>query len=175
MDHKIETPEKSGMQVEQIHHQGKAALLCNARRIATPVNNSLCCAAAGITTLCCSTSEALTPQEKLREAVNPDAKLITQERPPAQPVVGFKPSPNSDERTEYEKELPIPEGLQKCANRNTYIRTTGSSPSNTFTRKHYADRAKFTAKLWRARKRPILDSLRLSHISLAMNTRQERS
>ncbi len=86
---KIETPEKSGMQAEQIHHQGKAALLCNASRIAAPVNNSLCCAAAGITALCCSTTEALTPHEKLREAANPDATLIAQIRPPAQLVEGY--------------------------------------------------------------------------------------
>lgn len=86
---KIKTPEKSGMQAEQIHHQGQAALLCNASRIATPVNNSLCCAAAGITALCCSTTEALTPHEKLREAANPDATLIAQIRPPAQLVKGY--------------------------------------------------------------------------------------
>lgn len=87
--HKIETPEKSGMQAEQFHHQDKAALLCNASRIAAPVNNSLCCTAAGIIALCSSTTEALTPHEKLREAANPDATLIAQIRPPAQLVEGY--------------------------------------------------------------------------------------
>lgn len=86
---KIETPEESGMQAEQIRRQGEAALLCNASSIATPVNNSLCCAAAGITALYCSTTEALTPHEKLREAANPDAMLIAQIRPPAQLVEGY--------------------------------------------------------------------------------------
>ncbi len=86
---KIETQEESGMQTEQIRHQYTTALLCNASRIATPVNNSLCCAAAGITALCRSTTEALTPREKLREAANPDATLIAQIRPPAQLVEGY--------------------------------------------------------------------------------------
>ncbi|WOE81562.1 hypothetical protein RZO07_10145 [Pseudomonas protegens] len=87
--HKIETPEKSGMQAEQIHHQDKAALLCNASSIDTPVNNSICCAAAGITALRSSSTEALTPHQKLREAATPDATLIAQTRPPAQLVEGY--------------------------------------------------------------------------------------
>ncbi|MDK1394810.1 hypothetical protein [Pseudomonas protegens] len=94
---KIETPEESGMQAKQIHHQDKTVLLCNASSIATPVNNSLCCAAAGITALCCSTTEALIPHEKLREAATPNATLIAQIRPPAQLVEGYKPiSKNGD-------------------------------------------------------------------------------
>ncbi|WP_258009276.1 hypothetical protein [Pseudomonas protegens] len=86
---KIETPEESGAMPEQIRRQGESALLCNASSIATLVNNSLCCAAAGITALRSSSTEALTPHEKLREAANPDATLIAQIRPPAQLVEGY--------------------------------------------------------------------------------------
>lgn len=90
MDHrKVETPEESGMQAEQIRRQSEAALLCNASSIATPVNSSLCCAAAGITALRSSSTEALIPHQKLREAAAPDATLIAQTRPPAQLVEGY--------------------------------------------------------------------------------------
>lgn len=69
--------------------QAQAALLRNDGEIATPVKNSLCCAAAGITALSNSTTEGLIPHKKLREAAPPEATLNAQKRPPAQPVVGY--------------------------------------------------------------------------------------
>ena len=65
------------------------ALLRNANGIDTPVKNSLCCAAAGITTAFCATAWVLIPHIKLREAAHTDAPLNAQNRPPAQPVVGY--------------------------------------------------------------------------------------
>ena len=66
------------------------ALLRNARGIATPVKNSLCCAAAGITNAVRATAGVLIPHVKLREAAHVDATLNAQNRPPAQLVVGYK-------------------------------------------------------------------------------------
>ena len=65
------------------------ALLCNTCGIDTPVKNSLCCAAAGITKAFQATEEVLTSHEKLREAAHTDAPLNATNRPPAQPVVGY--------------------------------------------------------------------------------------
>ena len=78
------------MKHSQNNTQCQAALLCNKSGGDTPVKNSLCCVAAGITALSSSTTEVLTPHEKLREAATPDATLIAQDRPPAQPAMGYK-------------------------------------------------------------------------------------
>ena len=77
------------MKHSQNNTQCQAALLCDNSGVDTPVKNSLCCVAAGITALPSSTTEVLTPHEKLREAATPDATLIAQNRPPAQHVVGY--------------------------------------------------------------------------------------
>jgi hypothetical protein len=125
--------------------------------------NSLCCVAAGITAPSSSTTEALMPHEKLREAASPDATLSAQNGPLAQPVEGYKHPdfiPKSplevvvnevqiDERAEFEKEFPVPEGLQYCAQRGTYINVPGAKTSDWSAREHYAYRAGFTA--WKRR------------------------
>ena len=67
------------------------ALLRNASEIDTPVKNSLCCAAAGITKAFRATAGELIPHIKLREAALLDAPLNAQNRPLAQPVVGYTP------------------------------------------------------------------------------------
>ncbi|MGH8351578.1 MAG: hypothetical protein ACRES5_34270 [Pseudomonas sp.] len=77
------------MKHSQDNTQGQAALLCDDSSVDTPVNNSLCCAAAGIIAPTSATAEALIPHEKLRRAAHPDATLNAQERPLAQPVVGY--------------------------------------------------------------------------------------
>jgi hypothetical protein len=78
------------MKHSQDNTQSQAALLCDDSSVDTPVKNSLCCAAAGITALPSCTTDALTPHDKLREAATPNATLIAQDCPPAQPVVGYK-------------------------------------------------------------------------------------
>ena len=126
--------------------------------------NSLCCEAAGITAPLSSTAEALTPHEKLRGAAVTDAALIAQSRPPAQPAEGYKAPLNGqkmldqsaakaepiDERAEFEKEFPTPEGLEYCTQRGTYVRSLGASTSDSFAREHYAYRAGFAAWMRRA-------------------------
>ncbi|WP_206429343.1 hypothetical protein [Pseudomonas chlororaphis] len=156
------------MTIEQKNTQAMPALLCSAGGVNAQETKSLCCEAAGIIAPISATAEALIPHEKLREAASVDATLIAQERPPAQPVVGyvhasgdvnFIPNtseirrwelPEVDERAEYEKEFPVPEGLLYCADRDTYIRAAGSNPSDKFAREHYAYRAGFTAWMRRA-------------------------
>ncbi|AZC81153.1 hypothetical protein [Pseudomonas chlororaphis] len=138
------------MTIEQKNTQAMPALLCSAGGVDAQETKSLCCEAAGIIDPVCATAEALIPHEKLREAASVDAPLIAQERPPAQPVMGCKPLSQLDERAEYEKEFPVPEGLQYCANRDTYIRAAGSSPTDKFAREHYAYRAGFAAWMRRA-------------------------
>ncbi|AZC56249.1 hypothetical protein [Pseudomonas chlororaphis] len=108
------------MKIEQENTQSVPALLCNACGVDAQETKSLCCEAAGIIDPVCATAEALIPHEKLREAASVDAALIAQERPPAQPVVGYKPLSQPDERADYEKEFPVPEGLQYCTNRDKY-------------------------------------------------------
>ena len=71
------------------------ALLRNANGIDTPVKNSLCCAAAGITKAFRATAGVLIPHIKLREAARIDAPLNAQNRPPAQPVEGYTHSGNA--------------------------------------------------------------------------------
>ncbi|MCK8667899.1 hypothetical protein M1M11_23735 [Pseudomonas azerbaijanoccidens] len=151
------------MQKEQNNTQSTTALLCKETSVDTPETNSLCCAAAGIIDPSSSTTEALIPHEKLREAATPNATLIAQNRPPAQPAVGYKPpdsnseSPSQeavdviqiDERVEFEKEFPVPEGLQYCAQRGTYITAPGAKTSDSFAREHYGYRAGFAA--WKRR------------------------
>ena len=65
------------------------ALLRNANGIDTPVKNSLCCAAAGITKAFRATVGMLIPHIKLREAAHLDAPLNAQNRPHAQPMEGY--------------------------------------------------------------------------------------
>ena len=151
------------MQKDQHNTQSTTALLCKETSVDTPETNSLCCAAAGIIAPSSSTTEALIPHEKLREAATPNATLNAQNRPPAQPVVGYThPHRNSDspsqkafdviqidERVEFEKEFPVPEGLQYCAQRGTYITAPGAKTSDSFAREHYGYRAGFTA--WKRR------------------------
>ncbi|WP_223526661.1 hypothetical protein [Pseudomonas sp. BF-B-26] len=152
--------------------QASTALLCNANDVDTQKTKSLCCAAAGITASISATAEALIPHEKLREAATPDATLIAQNCPPAQPVVGYKPllrdqetpeqsaakAAQIDERVEFEKEFPVPEGLQYCKQRGTYITSPGACTSDKFAREHYAYRAGFGAWSRRASKRTVLDN-----------------
>ena len=57
--------------------------------IDTPLKNSLCCAAAGITKAFRATPGVLIPQIKLREAAHIDAPLNAINRPLAQLVVGY--------------------------------------------------------------------------------------
>ena len=73
------------------------ALLRNANGIDTPVKNSLCCAAAGITKAFRATAWVLIPHIKLRKAAHLDAALNAQNRPPAQPVVGYSPPPKTEQ------------------------------------------------------------------------------
>lgn len=71
------------------------ALLRKFSGIDTPVKNSLCCAAAGITKAFRATAGVLIPHIKLREAARIDAPLNAQNRPPAQPVEGYTHSGNA--------------------------------------------------------------------------------
>lgn len=77
------------MKHSQDNIQAQAALLRNDSEIDTPVKNSLCCAAAGITAPISATAKALIPHEKLRGAALADATLTAQVCPLAQPVVGY--------------------------------------------------------------------------------------
>jgi hypothetical protein len=74
----------------QDNTQMQAALLRDDIGIDTPVNNSLCCAAAGIIASSSATAEVLIPHEKLREAATPNATLTAPNSPPAQLVKGYK-------------------------------------------------------------------------------------
>ena len=67
------------------------ALIRNTSGIDTPVKNSLCCAAAGITNAFCVTARVLTSHIKLREAAHLDAPLNAKNRPLAQLVMGYTP------------------------------------------------------------------------------------
>ncbi|WP_225606811.1 hypothetical protein [Pseudomonas sp. PDM04] len=151
------TSEESVMQKDQHKTQSTTALLRKESSVDTQETNSLCCAAAGIIAPSSSTTDALIPHEKLREAATPNATLIAQNRPPAQPAEGYT-HPDSkeaveeiqiDERVEFEKEFPVPEGLQYCAQRGTYITAPGAKTSDSFAREHYGYRAGFTA--WKRR------------------------
>ncbi|MGP6422243.1 hypothetical protein ACTZGP_26120 [Pseudomonas putida] len=164
------TSEESGMQKEQHNNQSTTALLRKETNVNTPETNSLCCAAAGIITPSSSTTEAPIPHEKLREAATPNATLIAQNRPPAQPAVGYthpdsdseSPSQEAaydiqiDERVEFEKEFPVPEGLQYCTQRGTYITAAGAKTSDSFAREHYAYRAAYAAWKRRAWKHAVI-------------------
>lgn len=157
------TSEESGMQKDKHNTQSTTALLRKETSVDTPETNSLCCEAAGIIASSSSTTEALIPHEKLREAATPNATLIAQNRPPAQPAVGYThPDSNTestsqnavdgmqtDERVEFEKEFPVPEGLRYCAQRGTYITAPDAKTSDSFAREHYAYRAGFAA--WKRR------------------------
>ena len=65
------------------------ALLRNTSGIDTPVKNSLCCAAAGITKAFRATTGMLIPHIKLREAAHLDAPLNAKNRTLAQLVLGY--------------------------------------------------------------------------------------
>ncbi len=162
--------EESGMQMDQHDTQTTTALLRKETSVDTPETNSLCCAAAGITAPSSSSTETLIPHEKLREAATPNATLNAQNRPPAQLAEGYKhPACASehpakiaankvqiDERAEFEKEFPVPEGLQYCTQRGTYITASGAKTSDSFAREHYAYRAGFAAWSRRAWKHAAL-------------------
>lgn len=77
------------MKQEQTNTQTQPALLRCISWVDAPVNNSLCCAAAGITASFQANAETLIPHEKLRGAAHTEATLIAQNRPLAQPVVGY--------------------------------------------------------------------------------------
>jgi len=155
--------EESGMQMDQHDTQTTTALLRKETRVDTLETNSLCCAAAGIIAPSSSSTEALIPHEKLREAATPNATLNAQNRPPAQLAEGYEhPACVSElpakiaankvqinERAEFEKEFPVPEGLQYCTQRGTYITALGAKTSDSFAREHYAYRAGFAA--WKRR------------------------
>jgi hypothetical protein len=157
------TPEESGMKMEQNAPQTSTALLCSTSGVNTQETNSLCCAAAGIIAPLSATAEMLIPHEKLREAATPDAMLIAQNRTSAQPVEGYKPLlpdqetppqqavevPQIDERAEFEKEFPVPEGLQYCVQCLTHIAAPAAKTSDSFAREHYTYRAGIAA--WKCR------------------------
>jgi len=157
------TSEESGVQMDQRNTQSTTALLCEEVSVDTLETNSLCCAAAGTIDPISSTTKALIPHEKLREAATPNATLNAQNRPPAQPAVGYTHPEcileslprlavdvvQIDERAEYEKEFPVPEGLNYCVQRETYITAPGAKTSDSFAREHYAYRAGFAA--WKRR------------------------
>ena len=157
------TSEESGMQKDQHSTQSPTALLRKETSVDTLETYSLCCAAAGIIAPCSSTAEALTPHEKLREAATPNATLIAHNRPPAQLAEGYKHSAckcerpaqlainevQIDERAEFEREFPVPEGLLYCPQRGTYITGPGAKTSDAFAREHYAYQAGFAA--WKRR------------------------
>ena len=154
-----QTSEESGMQEDRHNTQSTTVLLRKETSFATLETNSLCCEAAGIIASSSSTTYALIPHEKLREAATPNATLNAQNRPPAQPAVGYthpdSPSQEAvdemqiDERAEFEKEFPVPEGLQYCAQRSRYITAPGAKTSDSFAREHYAYQAGFAA--WKRR------------------------
>lgn len=166
------TSEESGMQKDQHNTQSTTALLRKETSVDTLETNSLCCAAAGIIAPSSSTTEALIPQKKLREAATSNATLIAQNRPPAQPAEGYTPPDSNsknpsqeavgeikiDERVEFEKEFPVPEVLEYCAQRGTYITAPGAKTCDSFAREQYAYRAGFAAWKRRAWKHAALVS-----------------
>ena len=77
------------------------ALLRNPGGIDTPVTNSLCCEAAGITKAFGATAGVLIPHIKLREAARIDAPLNAKNRPPAQPVMGYTHPGNAIKGAEH--------------------------------------------------------------------------
>ena len=178
--------EESGMKMDLQTTQPSTALLCKSVGVDTPETKSLCCAAAGIIAPASSTTEALIPHEKLREAATPNATLIAQNRPPAQPAVGYThPDSNTenpsqeavdemqiDERAEFEKEFPVPEGLQYCAQRGTYITALGAKTSDSFAREHYAYRAGFAG--WKRRAWKHVVQLHLEQAPAKPLTAEER-
>jgi len=184
-----QTSEESGIKIQQQTTETSTALLCNVGVVNARETKSLCCVAVGITAPLSSTPEALIPHEKLREAAYPKATLIAQNRPPAQPVVGYKPLPPDqdaskqaavngakiDERSEFEKEFPVPEGVQYCRRRGTYIRSPDASASDTFARELYAYRAGFTGWMRRSWKRDVLDAKKPAQVCLAMKKSQEEA
>ncbi len=175
------------MKHSQDNIQAQAALLRNDSEIDTPVKNSLCCVAAGITAPISATAKALIPHEKLRGAALADATLTAQVSPLAQPVVGYK-SPlheqetpqqlaadmlQIDERAEFEKEFPVHEGVQYCRQRGAYISSLGAGTSDTFARELSAYRAGFVGWMRRSWKRAVLDAKKPAQVCLATKKSQE--
>jgi hypothetical protein len=78
-----------------------------------------------------------------------------------------------DERAEFEKEFPIPEGLQYCRQRGTYIVLPGASTSDSFAREHYAYRAGFAAWMRRAWKQPVLGAPSGNHLTSETDAQME--
>lgn len=76
------------MKHEQNNTQTQSALLRSASWVDAPVNNSLCCATAGITAPP-NTPEVLMPHVKLRGATSPEATPMARNWPPAQLAVGY--------------------------------------------------------------------------------------
>jgi hypothetical protein len=183
------TSVEGGMKSEQHTTEASTALSPNVGMVDAPETKSLCRVAAGITKPVSATAEALIPHEKLREAATPDATLIAQTRPPAQLVVGYKlalPEQNTaqqlavdelqiDERAEFENEFPVPEGVQYCRQRGTYISSPGASTSDTFARELYAYRAGLAGWLRRSWKRNVLDAVRPVQVHLATKKCQEEA
>ncbi|MBP5951842.1 hypothetical protein [Pseudomonas sp. P42] len=181
------TSEESGMQLDQHDTQSTTALLRKEASVDTLETNSLCCVAAGIIAPSSSTTETLTPHEKLREAAAPNATLIAQNRPHAQPIEGYKPPlPEQktvqqlavdvlqiDERAEFEKEFPVPEGVQYCQQRGTYISSPCAGKSDTFARELYAYRVGLAGWLRRSWKRAVWDAKKPVQVRLAMKKSQE--
>ncbi|TWR59755.1 hypothetical protein FIV41_13450 [Pseudomonas marginalis] len=77
------------MKNQQENISAGAALLRSTSGVDTPVTNSLCCVAAGITAPSSATTEARIPHEKLRRAAVSDATLTASGHPPAQPFMGY--------------------------------------------------------------------------------------
>lgn len=167
------------MQKDQHDTQSTTALLRKETSVDTPETNSLCCAAAGIIAPLSSTTEVFTPHEKLHEAAASNATLIAQNRPAAKLVEGYKnpackcerPAQLAvnevqiDERAEFEREYPVPEGLLYCTQRDTYITGSGAKTSDAFAREHYASRAGFVAWKRRAWKHAALVGQQLAGVA----------
>jgi hypothetical protein len=164
------------MKMDQNTTQTSTVLLRDTTGVDTTETNSLCCAAAGIIAPLSATAEALIPHKKLRGAALTDATLNAQERTLAQPALGYKSPLHDletaqqqavkvafiDERAEFEREFPVPEGVQYCRQRGTYIKAPGASTSDNFGREHYAYRAGFAAWMRRAWKQSTLDAQLIS-------------
>ena len=80
-----------------------------------------------------------------------------------------------DERAEFEKEFPVPEGLRYCGQRGTYICAPGTNTSDAFAREHYGYRAGFAGWMRRSWKRAILDTQRPGQYHLAKKLLQEEA
>lgn len=78
-----------------------------------------------------------------------------------------------DERAEFEEEFPVPEGVQYCRQRGTYISSHGEGTSDKFARELYACRAGLDGWLRRSWKLDVLDAKKPAQVYLAMKKSQE--